>query len=140
MIRGLPLFRLSSAGAVVALALVLAVPALAGGSVAEKAHSSFEKFAKQWMTKINAQVPAAPDPALRLASSGKREPFRYRTVSVDYRTELKSTGRPAAPFVGVLHYTETVHECQGPGRQNCRPLSTSPISEIFPYQNGEWKF
>ena len=54
------------------------------------------------------------------------------------RTELKPTGNPESPYVGILRYVEHVYECNGPSDRNCRRVSATPVTEIFRFRNGRW--
>jgi hypothetical protein len=53
---------------------------------------------------------------------------------------VRSTGDAAVPWVGVLRYVETVYECAGPGRTACAAVRQGTVTELFPYQDGRWRY
>ena len=57
----------------------------------------------------------------------------------DFEIELRPTGYPRAPFVGLLRYTEQQVSCQTPNRA-CGVTAATPVTEIFRYQNGRWVY
>jgi hypothetical protein len=126
------------------LALWLCTPAWAGdpsraNASEERAAAAFEDFAREFMAKVHGQeqrerrkprVAAGPGSAL----------FTYRGYGEEFRTELRSTGQAAAPFVGLLHYTEHVYSCKDLEGGACTVASTVPVTEIFRYQGGRWAY
>ena len=64
----------------------------------------------------------------------------YRGYSDDYHLELRPTGHPSAPYVGLLRYTELVYSCRSADAKDCSIASSVPVTEIFRYQNGRWVY
>jgi len=64
----------------------------------------------------------------------------YRGVRDDFfRVQLRPTGSAKAPYVGVLQYQEQQIRCENPkARKGCKVVSTTPVTEIFRFQNGHW--
>ena len=52
--------------------------------------------------------------------------------------ELRPTGHPASPYIGILRYSEQLYTCQDLSSGQCTVASTSPVTEIFRYQDGRW--
>jgi hypothetical protein len=134
-----------AAAVALGLALGLCAPAWGAGDVArasasqERAAASFEDFARQFMAKARGheererrkpRVAAGPGSAI----------FTYRGYGEEYRTELRPTGQAAAPFVGLLHYTEHVYSCKDLESGACTVASSAPVTEIFRYRGGRWVY
>lgn len=139
-----PLLRLVRRGRIVpALAVALLVGAAsAAGAEGPQPTRSFELFAADWMKQIAAEAEreraegqAPPD-----AAKAARRALTYRSVSSTFSTRLRPTGKPAAPYVGILTYTETVWECEAPPSLVCNLVETRPITEMFPFVNGRWQY
>lgn len=122
------------------LAAAFALPAAAGAVDSETAQASFDRFAATWMGKMNRDA-AAPSgaSAVRLVSSSGAD-VTYRGYADEFHTELRPTGDSSVPFVGILHYTERLYRCSGPGRTGCSVVESSPVTEFFPYEGGRWKY
>lgn len=133
--------------ATIGLALALGTPALAGPPAAippddaahAGAHRSFQDFAARWMrtleqdaTRVAGQIPPRGDPARRGAT--------YRSVGRDFQIELRPTGSPRAPYVGILRYLESTHRCADSAAAACGVATRSAITEIFRFQNGQWVY
>ena len=93
-----------------------------------KAESSFQSFAAEWMRKMAA----AEAHEKKVANGGA-----YRGYDDDFKIELKATGSPTAPYVGLLRYQE--HQCAA-GGQPCKVTSTTAVTEIFRFQGGRWVY
>jgi len=132
-------------GAVVALLLSIAAPAIADDVAAipdsadERIRSSFADFARSWMAKMqeneaqNRKNPTVqPGPSENLVT--------YRGFGDDFTVELRPTGHPSAPFVGILRYNEQVYSCNGVDASNCSVASSLPVTEIFRYSGGRWVY
>lgn len=92
-----------------------------------KAEAAFQTFAADWMKKMSA------------AEAHEKQQARggsYRGYGDDFKIELKPTGSPAAPYVGLLRYQE--HQCAAGGGSGCRVLGTTAVTEIFRFQGGRW--
>jgi hypothetical protein len=95
----------------------------------ERAESSFEAFAEDWMKKMEA----AEAHAKRQAGGGA-----YRGYDGAFKIELKPTGSAAAPYVGLLRYQE--QQCAAGSGPACKVTSTTQVTEIFRFQGGRWVY
>jgi hypothetical protein len=125
--------------------LLLASAALAQGGAAPKAApadvatatASFDAFASQWMDRmqrVEAENRRKPSVARGAASSE----VSYRGYTDEFRIELRPTGYPGAPFVGLIRYGEQLFTCADAGATRCGVRHTTPVTEIFRFQNGRW--
>ena len=57
-----------------------------------------------------------------------------------FLTELRPTGRPSSPYVGMLHYTEHVFTCNDVRGGGCAVTSSLPVTEVFRYRDGRWSY
>ena len=128
-------------GSIGLLALALAAPSLAGPPAAipdggrERAGRAFETFANEWMAKMErAERQNRSRPK---ASAGS---FTYRGYASEFETELKPTGHPAAPYVGLLRYREQLYSCSDKAAKDCSVATQTPVTEIFRFQNGRWVY
>ncbi len=123
--------------------LLMAAPTIADEVAAiphsadERARTSFSDFARSWMTKMaenetqNRKSPTVqPGPSENIVT--------YRGFGEDFTVELRPTGHPSAPFVGILRYNEQVYSCDGVSASKCSVISSLPVTEIFRYQGGRW--
>jgi hypothetical protein len=118
----------------------LAAPALADSPAARadssdaRARGSFQRFAESWMEKIRRlEVENRKKPTVQTSASGIMS--TYRGYGDDFSIELRPTGQPIAPYIGLLRYTELVYSCV---QERCSVASTVPVTEIFRYQDGQW--
>ena len=131
----------SQLGSISLLALLLAAPAFAGPPAAipdggqERAGRAFETFANEWMAKMER---AERQNRSKPKANGSQ--FTYRGYDSDFQTELKPTGHPAAPYVGLLRYREEVYTCSDRAAKNCSVSTRTPVTEIFRFQNGRWVY
>ena len=103
----------------------------------ERARSSFDDFARSWMDKMRkTEASHRQSPDVRLGA--RNITTTYRGFSDDFTVELRPTGHPSSPFVGILRYTERVYSCRTASK--CSVASTSPVTEIFRYQGGRWVY
>ena len=101
----------------------------------DAAAASFSAFASQWMAKMQ-----------RVEDENRRESTRagvggdvtYTGYTDDFRVETRPTGYPGAPFVGLIRYSEQIFSCSDPGATRCGVKQTTPITEIFRFQDGRW--
>ena len=110
------------------LGLTLSSAALAEDAAA--AEAAFEKFAKSWVADLQRQAANERSGAIRYTA--------YDPAAV--ATQLQATGKDAAPFVGTLTYTQVVYQCQTSEQKNCQKVESSPVTEIFPFQDGRWRY
>lgn len=125
-----------------ATALLLAVaPAVADSLDDSDAspESSFSSFAEEWMAKMrtteaeNRKNPTVqPGPSHNLVT--------YRGFGDDFTVELRPTGHPSSPFIGILRYSERIYSCREMTSGNCTVASTVPVTEIFRFQGGSWVY
>jgi hypothetical protein len=102
-----------------------------------RAEGQFHEFAKKWMSNVKRlQTQDRSKPTLTSAGGQST----YRGYGDDYSIELRPTGHPTAPFVGLLRYTELMYSCPTPGAANCTVASKVPVTEIFRYENGRWSY
>jgi len=131
--------------AIASALLVAAAPATAdspagipdASTADESALSSFSEFAKKWMAKMetnearNRENPTVqPGPSQNLVT--------YRGFGEDFTVELRATGQPSSPFIGILRYSEQIYSCREVVASNCSVASSLPVTEIFRYQSGRW--
>ncbi len=128
--------------ACVALIPTVGTSALAGPPAAipdggqERANRAFESFAQQWMGKMQkAERSNRSKP--KIESGGQ---YTYRGYATDFETELKPTGHPSAPYVGVLRYRENLYACSDRKATRCSVAASTPVTEIFRYQGGRWVY
>jgi hypothetical protein len=137
--------RAIARGACIALVLLLPAaacatpPAAPAEPVDQGARLSFSRFAKDWMGKMQRlQVKNRAQPSVR---PGATKPVvTFRGYGSDFTTELKATGHPQAPYVGILRYLEHLYTCTDPDGKRCSLASTTPVTEIFRFQNGRWVY
>ncbi|MBW2543334.1 MAG: hypothetical protein JRF15_14705 [Deltaproteobacteria bacterium] len=139
----LSLSKIISICALAVAFLLMAAPAFADDvasipdSADERARDSFSEFARDWMAKM--QENEAKNRANPTMQPGPSENMvTYRGFDEDFTVELRPTGHPSAPFVGILRYNEQVYSCDGVGASNCTVASSLPVTEIFRYQGGRW--
>ena len=115
-----------------------AMVARTDGGVAQ-AKSSFDGFARQWIAKALARSEREGE-APRARSGAAGMTFTYQAVAEDFDTELRPTGRPSAPWVGVLHYTEHTYTCADALGKECHITSSLPMTEVFRFRDGSWGY
>jgi hypothetical protein len=131
--------------AIASVLLLAAAPAAAdsladipnSSTADESALSSFSEFAQKWMTKMETSEARNRDnPTVRPGAS--QNLVTYRGFGDDYSVELRPTGQPSSPFIGILRYSEQVYSCREATASNCSVASSGPVTEIFRYQGGRW--
>ncbi len=135
--------RRSSAVAL-ALACGFCTPAFAGEPARakpgqERAVVAFEDFARDFMARVRSQEERERRQPKVAAGPGSAV-FTYRGYGEEFRTELRPTGQAAAPYVGLLHYTEHVYSCRDLEGGSCTVADTVPVTEVFRYQRGRWSY
>jgi len=142
-IRSRALRLLCALGAPLALASAAAsegkTPAAIPPADEAGASAALEAFASQWMDRME-----------RVEDDNRRKPtvvrgaaapeVSYRGYTNDFRWEIRPTGYPAAPFVGLIRYGEQLFKCTDPGATRCGVAHTTPVTEIFRFQNGRWVY
>jgi hypothetical protein len=100
---------------------------------------SFKSFASGWMEKME-RVETHNRERPQIRPRGSRTLITYRGYGSDFKVEIKPTGYAPAPFVGVLRYSEQLYTCADARATRCRIASTTPVTEIFRFQNGRWVY
>jgi hypothetical protein len=114
-------------------------PAAISDASRSRAEDQFHQFAKTWMEKVQRlQTQDRSKPTLRAGANGAQA--TYRGYGDDYSIELRPTGHPSAPYVGLLRYTELMYTCAGTSSDDCTVSSRVPVTEIFRYENGRWSY
>jgi hypothetical protein len=129
------------------LVLGIATAALAGPPAAipnpdpahQRAERSFDEFAKGWMQKM-ARLESQNRSKPTLASHSGAMVASYRGYDDDYVIELKPTGSPSAPWVGILRYHELTYTCADKSTASCAPSKKMRVTEIFRFQGGKWVY
>jgi hypothetical protein len=123
--------------------LLMAAPTIADevaaipNSADERARTSFSDFARSWMAKMaENETRNRKNPTVQPGPS--ENTITYRGFGEDFTVELRPTGYPSAPFVGILRYSEQVYSCEGVSASKCSVISSLPVTEIFRYQGGRW--
>ena len=130
--------------AVCALLLLPAIamadsPAAISDASRSRAEDQFQKFAKTWMANVQRlQTQERGKPTVRASAGGTQS--SYRGYSEDFSVELRPTGHPSAPYVGLLRYTELMYSCPSAAATDCTVASKVPVTEIFRYENGRWSY
>jgi hypothetical protein len=114
-------------------------PAAISDSSRSRAEDQFHQFAKTWMANVQRlQTQDRSKPTVRAGANGTQ--VSYRGYGDDYSVELRPTGHPSAPYVGLLRYTELMYSCPSSTTTNCTVSSRVPVTEIFRYENGRWSY
>jgi hypothetical protein len=114
-------------------------PAAIPDSAHSRAEASFHRFVEDWMQKVRAlEVKHRSNPTVKDAAT--RPLVTYRGYGDDYSVELRPTGHPSSPYVGLLRYTEHLYSCQTMEAESCRIASTVPVTEVFRYHDGRWTY
>jgi len=100
---------------------------------------SFQSFASRWMEKME-RVETGNRARPEIRPYGSQTLITYRGYGSDFKTEVKHTGYAPAPFVGLLRYSEQLYTCVDTRATRCRLASTTPVTEIFRFQNGRWVY
>lgn len=109
----------------------------AGSSATSKAQDSFARFAHKWMKEMH-QAEARNRRHPKVIKSGNDKVMAYTGYGNDIRLQLRPTGSSRAPYVGLLHYREKTFHCTDTKGRSCRVVATTPVTEIFRFQNGRW--
>jgi len=114
-------------------------PAAISDASRSRAEDQFQQFAKTWMANVQRlQTQDRGKPTVRASAGGTQS--SYRGYSDDFTVELRPTGHPSAPYVGLLRYTELMYSCPSAGASDCTVASRVPVTEIFRYENGRWSY
>lgn len=103
------------------------------------AKQAFGTFAKSWMADMEKRENTNRSKP-KMQSYAGRTYATYVGYSADWNTEVHETGDRLAPYVGVLHYQEQTYTCTDETTRSCKISGTTPVTEVFPYRNGAWKY
>jgi hypothetical protein len=137
------IFRAAAASSALILLASAAAADPAVGSAPpghERAYKSFDQFAGEWMQKMErAAAHERANPRVQTVA-GRSAPS-YRSYDANaLKIELKPTGQSAVPYVGILRYRESLHQCADRTATQCTVAETMPVTEIFRFQNGRWVY
>ncbi|MBW2267632.1 MAG: hypothetical protein JRH16_03570 [Deltaproteobacteria bacterium] len=114
-------------------------PAAIPDSSHDRAGAAFDAFAAKWMDRArDTEEQSRANPSVKPGASAPL--VTYRGYGDDYSLELRPTGNPSAPYVGLLRYTEHLYGCSSIEATTCTIVSSVPITEIFRYQGGRWRY
>lgn len=121
------------------LALPVAADPPANLSEGDAARASLERYAERFLERLRHARNA--DRARLFLRPGAEGPIAsYRGYGDDYEIELRATGHPAAPWFGILRYSEQTFNCRDLDAQDCVLAGETPLAEIFRYQRGRWGY
>lgn len=132
-------FFLLSALLLTATAALADSPAALSNAAEVRAEASFKNFVEKWMQKVR-DLETKHRSSPRVVDAAASPLVTYRGYADDYSVELRPTGYPRAPYVGLLHYTELVYSCRTIEAESCQVASSVPVTEIFRYRNGRWSY
>ncbi len=113
--------------------------ALSPDAPLSRAEESFARFASDWMQGVR-ELEAEERRKPRIQRSARDPLVTYRGYAPHFTTEVQATGRPTAPFVGLLQYTELLYSCSDAAATECNVASRVPLTEIFRFQDGRWRY
>ena len=93
-----------------------------------KVEASFSAFARTWLEKM------------RKAGAAKIAPGSRRQIRAEFETELRQTGNTRVPWLGILRYCEETLRCTDASSASCQVSKTTAVAEIFPFQEGKWRY
>lgn len=108
--------------------------ALAPGDDAT-AFRTFGTFAKSWMAEMEQR-----ERTNRARPQIESDVATFTGYAPEWKVEVHATGDRTAPYVGVLHYEEQRYVCQDQTTRSCRVSRSTPVTEVFPYRDGAWKY
>lgn len=118
------------------LAAVAAPPAGIAPSDGRGAEKSFERFARSWLGEARES-----EREHRVVQPGAQGPVvTYRDFAPEFTIEVRRTGHPRSPWVGILRYDELLYACEDLEAGVCSLASTLPVTEIFRYRAGRWGY
>ena len=98
------------------------------------AQQSFQTFAAEWMQRLHRVEAQNKSSALGNGATT----VNYRGYDQEFKTELRPTGNTKAPYVGMIRYLEREYRCADSRALDCRVEKTTPITEVFRFQDGRW--
>jgi hypothetical protein len=103
---------------------------------ANPAQQSFQTFAAEWMDRLH-RVEAQNKSNAR---GNGATAVSYRGYDHEFRTELRPTGNTKAPYIGMIRYVEREYRCADSRALDCRVEKTTPVTEVFRFQDGRWVY
>lgn len=100
------------------------------------AQDSFQTFAAEWMQRLHRVEAQNKSSVLGNGATN----LSYRGFDHDFKTELRATGNVKAPYVGMIRYLEREYRCADSRALDCRVEKTTPITEVFRFQDGRWVY
>jgi hypothetical protein len=88
--------------------------------------ASFRAFARSWLDK------------LRQGGAATSAPEGRKQIRDEFEIELRPTGNPQAPWVGVLRYCEQTLHCTSSA--SCQPSKSTAVTDLFRFQAGQWVY
>jgi hypothetical protein len=116
-----------------------AAPKAMSSGDTKQAEASLGTFASQWMDRMQrVEDDNRKKPEMKQQAGGPVH--HYRGYTDEFKIEVRPTGYPGAPFVGLIRYGEQVIECADRGATKCGVTKTRKVTEIFRFQNGRWVY
>lgn len=119
--------------------LAQAEPASRGSGKDTGAFRAFGKFAKSWMADM-AKRERTHRSSPTIEQTGKKAFATYTGYSPEWNVEVHATGDQTSPYVGVLRYEEQLYTCRDETTRACSISRSTPVTEVFPYRDGTWKY
>ena len=105
----------------------------------DAARASLERFAQTFLETLRrARTADRTRLSPRLGADGPIA--TYQAYGDAYEIELRATGHPAAPWFGILRYTERTFSCRDLDARDCVLAGETPLAEIFRYRRNRWGY
>lgn len=109
----------------------------------ERARDQFGSFTVRWLERIRDNMRFSEHKAEVVGAAGEFLARFSRLDSASRELEVKATGTPGCPFVGVLKYLEHHYESHGDTPEQAtagpfRRVKTVRVTEIFRYAGDTW--
>ncbi len=111
-------------------------PASIPDASASPAHQAFQTFAVEWMQRLHRVEAQNKSSALGNGAVA----VSYRGFDQEFKTELRPTGNAKAPYVGMIRYLEREYRCSDSRALDCKVQKTTPVTEVFRFQDGRWVY
>jgi hypothetical protein len=100
------------------------------------AQQSFQTFAAEWMDRLHRVEAQNKSNVLGNGATT----VSYRGYDHEFKTELRPTGNAKAPYIGMIRYLEREYRCADSRALDCRVEKTTPVTEVFRFQDGRWVY
>ena len=109
------------------------------------AHSTFETFTQEWMTKLVEAEEFQRTQKVKVIQISDGYSAEYIGYLPQRVIEVKKTAYKDTPFVGTLTYHERTLRCIGKTKEQAlqgpfEQIQTSPVREIFRFTKGKWVY